>query len=891
MNLPWVASCPKHRVFILQPENWARALRYLSLIAAVSATCQAVRAAPLSSTVTALTVTSGAGAVTTVPAGNVVALTATVNAGSAAVTIGQVNFCDASASNCTDIHLLGTSQLTAAGTAILRFRPGIGNHSYKAVFAGTNNDAGSSSSVSALAVTGTASTLATTTTIAETGSSGNYGLTATVTESGGTLPPTGTVSFLDTSNGNAVLAAPTLGAAVAGFDWPNPQRITTNNITQAVALGDFNGDGIPDVATTGGTYAQPLVILLGNSDGSYTTAAALSLPTFFLGSIAVADFNGDGKQDLALLDAAANAVIILLGNGDGTFQMAASSPAVAQDSNQVVVGDFNGDGNQDLVVSAVTSTVLLGNGDGTFNAVPAPNSPFGGTPYAIALGDFNRDGNLDLAVSYPDNHVLSIMLGNGDGTFALPNHVAAFQTPGTAIGVADFNGDGKLDLALGVNDASTVGGVGDSVTILAGNGDGTFSYAPSGPLESLAAITSINVGDFNGDGVPDLAVTDEFGTLIVYVANGSGSFAAYTPPTLVSGFGLALVCAVGDLNGDGRSDLALGGYTNLISLYTTEPTETAAATANISLPGAGPHLVEGSYSGDSNYHSSLSGTLSLVGVPVATTTTTLSASATSVDEQQKVTLTATVQGNSPAGAVTFLNGAINLGTAPISGNSASLTTSFANAGSVSLTASYTGDANNLASTSSPITVTIVAPSFALAVSPASATVTPGQSATFTVTVTPADGFATAVTLGCGALPSQASCAFATPSVTPGGGQPVQVMLTVSTAASTADLRQKPLGLPGREPWFPAGAVVSLAGLLGLARVRRASLRWRQLLQAVALLTTAWALSASFIGCGGGGGGTTPNNPGTPAGTSTISISATATGSSSPQTASIKLIVE
>jgi hypothetical protein len=261
-----------------------------------------------------------------------------------------------------------------------------------------------------------------------------------------------------------------------------------------------------------------------------------------------------------------------------------------------------------------------------------------------------------------------------------------------------------------------------------------------------------------------------------------------------------------------------------------------------------------------------------------------------VDEQQKVTLTATVQGNSPTGTVTFLNGTTSLGTAPISGNSASLTTSFASAGSVSLTASYPGDPSNLASTSSPVTVTVVAPSFAVAVSPASATITSGQSATFTVTVTPAGGFATAVTLSCGALPSQASCAFATPSVTPSGGQPVQVKLTVSTAASTANLRRSSLGLPRREPWIPAGAVVSLAGLLGLSRIRRASLRWRQLLQAVALLTIACCLSASFIGCSGGGG-TTPSNPGTPAGTSTISISATAAGSSSPQTASVQLIVQ
>ena len=569
------------------------------------------------------------------------------------------------------------------------------------------------------------------------------------------------------------MATPTLGAAVAGVDWSNPQHITTTNKTEAVALGDFNADGIPDVAVVGGTYAQPLVILLGNADGSYTTAPGLSLPTYFLGPIAVADFNGDGKQDLALLAAAANSVIILLGNGDGTFQMAASSPTVGQASSQMVAGDFNGDGNQDLVVLANTSTILLGNGDGTFNAAP-PSTLGGYLPYAIAMGDFNQDGKLDLAVSFTSVNNISLLPGNGDGTFAAAINVAA-PTNGSPIGVADFNGDGKLDLAVGTYyGANGPGGVTDSVTILAGNGDGTFSSAPSGETQSLGSITSITVGDFNGDSIPDVAFTDEFGTLTFFVANGSGSFTAY-PTTLVSGAGLVIVSAAGDLNGDGRSDLAVGGYDTSVSLYTSEPTGTATATANITLAGGGQHLVDASYSGDNNYHSSLSGTLSLVGAPVATTTT-LSALATSVDEQQKVTLTATVQGSAPTGTVTFLNGATSLGMAPISGNSASLTTSFASAGSVSLTASYGGDANNLASSSSPIAVTIVAPSFAVAVSPASATVTAGQSATFTVTVTPAGGFATAVTLSCGALPSQASCTFANPSVTPSGGQPVQVTL-------------------------------------------------------------------------------------------------------------------
>jgi hypothetical protein len=882
MALGCISSFNK-RAFLLQPKHRAWALRLL--IALVGSACQTVCAAALPATLTTLAVTSGVSAVTEVPAGSVVVLTATVKAGATGITVGQVNFCDASATTCTDIHLLGTSQLTAAGTAILRFRPGIGNHSYKAVFAGTNNDASSSSAVSALSVTGT---LATTTTIANTGSGGNYGLTATVTAFGGAAPPTGTASFLDTSYSNAVLATPALGQATAGLTWPNPTHKTTDNEIHAVALGDFNGDGITDVAVTGSPSSQQLTILLGNSDGSYTTAPALSLSTNFLASIAVADFNADGKQDLALVDTYANSVITLLGNGDGTFQKAAPSPTVGQFPNEVVAGDFNGDGIPDLVVLALDLTILLGNGDGTFHALPSTR--LGDAPVAVVLGDFNQDGKTDLVISYTALSLIDTLLGNGDGTFALPTPTAVFPGPGTSpIGVADFNGDGKLDLALAISNSITVGGADDSVVIIAGKGDGTFSYPSSGPVNSFHSIASIGVADFNSDGIPDVALTDEFGTLVIFVADGGGSFKEY-PTDLVSGLGLSILIGVGDLNGDGIPDLAVGGPGDALSFFFTELTQTATAMASITLTGAGPHLVEASYGGDSTYKASVSSTLSLIGAPAATTTA-LSASATSVDEQQKVTLTATIQGSSPTGTVTFMNGATSLGTATLSGNSVSLTTSFASAGSLSLTATYAGDANNLASTSLPLAVTVVAPGFAVAVSPPSATVTPGQSATFTVTITPAGGFATPVSLSCGALPSRVNCAFSSPSITPGGDQPVQIMLTVSTAAGTADLKTNLPGSPGREPWLPAGAVVSLAGLLGFVRGRRTSLRGHQLFQAVALLTTTCAFCVVLLGCGGGGGSTTRGNPGTPAGTSTISVSATASGSTSPQSASIQLIVE
>ncbi len=652
-----VFSVPLRRAFF-------SAVRMASTLAVLAASATA-SAQARTATTTILAVTSGGSVVTSVASGSVVTLTATVNAGATAVTPGEVNFCDASATYCTDIHLLGTAQLIqtgqSAGTAVLKLRPGIGSHSYKAVFAGTNTYAGSSTNSAGLAVTGTTAPLASTTMIANTGSWGTYTLTATVTEAGGTASPAGSVSFVDTSNGKSVLDIAALGPSVAGVTWASPLKMTTlYNSPEAVAVGDFNGDGIPDLVVS-----QPFVIFLGNANGTYTAVAGPSVFTYSVAPIVVADFNGDGKQDMAVVNSVSNAVTILLGNGDGTFNIAPSSPSINSNAAQIAVGDFNGDGILDLAVTSDFSNslnILLGNGDGTFS--PATSSPIASSsPFAIAVGDFNGDGKLDLAVSDANSDTISILLGAGDGTFAAASMLHSGSN-GSPIATADFTGDGKLDLAVGV---AVGAGTNDSATILSGNGDGTFNVPSFAQAASAQNISSVQVGDFNADGIPDLVLADSnAGTFTVLLDNGGGSFTATSNAVATNAFQLFL--GVADLNGDGRSDLAFAYVGSFgVSVYLTEPTETATATANISLTGVGQHLVDASFAGDGNYGSSASSTTPLWGLQPATTTTLTMTSGgtqiTSVPSGSVVVLTATVlSGASPvtAGQVNFCDASAKL---------------------------------------------------------------------------------------------------------------------------------------------------------------------------------------------------------------------------------------
>jgi serine/threonine protein kinase len=547
-------------------------------------------------TATTLAVTAGDDPVASVASGTVVTLTASVNKGNAPVRLGQVSFCDAGAKFCTDIHRLGTATLTGSGKAVLRFRPGLGSHKYQAVFAGTRREMASSSPVSTLAVTGK---YPTTTGIALIGSQGRYSLTATVAgfvSRAGMAAPAGKVSFLDASNGNAVLGSAALGAAAGGLKLKNAGTLATDIIPQSVAMGDFTGNGIVDLAVPNAA-SNDVTILIGNGDGTFHGTASPKVGNNPIG-VAVGDFNADGIPDLAVTASFQYLVNILLGAGDGTFKTAIESPQTGTDPVSLAVGDFDGDGRQDLAVANYHSnslTILLGNGDGTFRVASSPAT--GVHPNSVATGDFNDDGIADLVVANQKSNTLTILLGNGDGTFRKASSPATGNAP-QFVAVADFNGDGDADLAV-ANSAS------DSVTILLGNGDGTFRTAAT--LPTGHSPNWISVGDFNGDGIPDVAVANFHGnSLTLLLGNGDGTFAVVENP-LAGIYPVAV--EAGDFDGDGLPDVAAVNAGNGVAVLLSRLTRTSTATlSGIGALGLGKHWLVARYPGDTAYDSSASPT-------------------------------------------------------------------------------------------------------------------------------------------------------------------------------------------------------------------------------------------------------------------------------------------
>lgn len=705
----------------------------LATLIFLAATCPlSAGPAPVAPTLTSLTISSGE-----VTTGTAVTLTATVTANGSPLTRGQVKFCDASAARCTDSAIFGEAQLTAAGTATIRLTLGVGTYSIVAAFQPLRVAPASASAPQPLVVDANASYLSIST-IIPSGIPGNYTLIGGVTAFGKNVP-TGTVSFLDTDSANAVVGAAALDPTTLGFTMlPAPDSpATVGARPQITVLGDFNNDGRLDMAATN-EVGSTISVLLGNGDGSFQPQTTYATGLFPI-AIASGDFNRDGNLDLAVGNERDNTISIFLGNGDGTF-LPQQIYAVGNAPQSIAVADFNGDGFLDLAVLDRNDggvIILLGQGDGTFVTelqvcgLP-PCDPLiftiGESGQVIASADFNGDGKADLAVTEAASSTVNILLGMGDGTFQTRvAYAVGFDPIGVAI--ADFNKDGVPDLAVANVETR-------SVSVLLGVGDGTFlpqvTYVTGNSPEGVSAA------DFNGDGNMDLVVSNNASNSVsVFLGQGDGTFK--TQLAFPSG-PRPLLMGVGDLNGDGLPDVVAPNSVATASVLLSARTETATATG-LAVYGSGTHNVLASYPGDTDRSASQSDTVPLITIPQIVTATTLTALPNPAFTGQAVTLTATVippPTGTTTGTVSFFNGStlVGTGTVDVTGV-ASFTTSSLPAGSLTLTAVYSGNYGSAGSTSAPQNETINSPTATATLLQAAPNPSaPGAAVTLTATVSP-----------------------------------------------------------------------------------------------------------------------------------------------------------
>lgn len=330
--------------------------------------------------------------------------------------------------------------------------------------------------------------------------------------------------------------------------------VTSEKLTAAILATDVAKAGSAFVTVTnpapgGGTSNSVIfpiskaisVISMIRSD-----TASGSVPT----AVVAADFNNNGKIDVAVANASGNSVSVYMGNGNGTFQTPVNYPTAVGYPDALVIGDFNGDGKLDLAVALERSnqvSILLGNGDGTFGT--HQEFPTGQNPVGLAIGDVNNDGKLDLLVANLTDSTVSVLLGKGDGTFQGHVDYATGINP-QQVAVGDFNGDGALDLAVPNNNDNTV-------SILLNSGTGTFPTHTD--LATAPDPTGIAIADFNGDGILDLAVSTASFKASVLLGTGGGAFKAHADYAVGAN---SQAIAIGDLSAQGKLDIAVANFTD-----------------------------------------------------------------------------------------------------------------------------------------------------------------------------------------------------------------------------------------------------------------------------------------------------------------------------------------
>ena len=497
--------------------------------------------------------------------------------------------------------------------------------------------------------------------------------------------------------------APRRGLPPSGLNFANAVAYPSGGIyAYSVATGDVNGDGKPDLLVANECLSSSnctnggVGVLLGNGDGTFQAAVSYGSGGVSAQSVQVVDVNADGKLDLVVANCTSGpsnctgtgAVGVLLGNGDGTFQTAVSYGSGGAQAYSVAVGDVNGDGKPDLVLTNQcndsscdhgTVGVLLGNGDGTFQ--PAVSYGSGGlSAQSVQVADVNADGKLDVLVANRDDATVGVLLGNGDGTFqtAVPYSSGAVQA--NSVAVADVNADGKPDLLV-ANFCANIICANGAITVLLGNGDGTFQPAVSYGSGGFYAY-SVAVADVDGDGKPDLLVANgcagsscpnsTYGSMGVLLGNGDGTF--QTVLTYSSGGFEAVSTVVADVNGDSKPDL-------LVANFCASSSSCGSGTVGV-----------------------------LINTSLEATATMLVSSPNPSGVGQAVTFTATVTPRgtgTPTGTVSFFDGTTNIGKSALNSNGvAVLTISTLSVGTHSMTAVYSGDAH-FGSSTSPVLYQVV----------------------------------------------------------------------------------------------------------------------------------------------------------------------------------------
>jgi hypothetical protein len=374
-------------------------------------------------------------------------------------------------------------------------------------------------------------------------------------------------------------------AEAAFFTEPPGSPYATANIPSQVQVADFNLDTNPDLAISD-QGSNKVTILLGDGVGGFTAPAGSPItvgasPT----SIAVGDFNNDGKPDFVTNNFINGTLSVFLGDGTGAFSQAAGSPITAPGGSIfVAAGDFDADGRTDLATGNISPSgvgIFLGTGNGGFVAAPGSPYPTGGTfTQALAIADLNGDGRQDIATANHTSNDVSVLLGDGHSGFlpapGSPLPTGNGPTPGNgpaSVAVGDVNGDGKPDIAT-ANDGST------NASVLLGNGVGRFAPMSGSPFAVGSGPTSVAVGDLNDDALADLAVTDRTaGNVTVLLSTGT-SLASGPVPVVPSPNAIAMA----DLNRDGRRDLVTGKFGSPGSASILLNTANAIANAPASVP-------------------------------------------------------------------------------------------------------------------------------------------------------------------------------------------------------------------------------------------------------------------------------------------------------------------